>query len=138
MTANILLHKPSRMWTYYPDLLVTPVPRYTSFPTAAEFGEMPSDDYRQALSNVSGAVSLYLHIPFCEKICYYCGCNTGAAGRRHRLESYLDALHREIESGELISLRSQLGQETLEVVVYAHHQAEMADRLLGFWTDKAL
>ena len=98
MTANILLHKPSRMWTYYPDLLATPVPRYTSFPTAAEFGEMPSDDYRQALSNVSGAVSLYLHIPFCEKICYYCGCNTGAAGRRYRLESYLDALHREIES----------------------------------------
>ena len=47
-------------------------------------------------------------------------------------------VHREIESGELISLRSQLGQETLEVVVYAHHQAEMADRLLGFWTDKAL
>ncbi|WJY19987.1 radical SAM protein [Alteriqipengyuania flavescens] len=86
------------MWTYYPDLLATPVPRYTSFPTAAEFGEMPSDDYRQALSNVSGAVSLYLHIPFCEKICYYCGCNTGAAGRRCRLESYLDALHRDIES----------------------------------------
>ena len=47
-------------------------------------------------------------------------------------------VHREIESGELISLRSQLGQETLEVVVYAHHQAEMADRLLDFWTNKAL
>lgn len=45
--------------------------------------------------------------------------------------------HREIENGELISLRNQLGQETLEVVVYAYHQAEMAERLLGFWTKKA-
>lgn len=86
------------MWTYHPDLLATPVPRYTSYPTAADFGELSSEDYRQALANVTGDVSLYLHIPFCEKICYYCGCNTGAAGRRNRLESYLDALHREIET----------------------------------------
>ena len=43
-----------------------------------------------------GDVSLYLHIPFCEKICWYCGCNTGAANRHQRLTSYLDALHREI------------------------------------------
>jgi len=47
-------------------------------------------------------------------------------------------VHREIENGELISLRNQLGQETLEVVVYAVHQVEMADRILGFWTKKAL
>lgn len=47
-------------------------------------------------------------------------------------------VHREIENGELISLRNQLGQETLEVVVYAHHQVEMAERLLGFWTKKAV
>lgn len=46
-------------------------------------------------------------------------------------------VHREIESGALISLRGQLGQETLEVAVYAHHHAEMEDRLLGFWTSKA-
>ena len=47
-------------------------------------------------------------------------------------------VHREIENGELISLRNQHGQETLEVVVYAHHQVEMAERLLGLWTKKAL
>jgi len=84
------------MWTYHPDLLATPVPRYTSYPTAAEFGELGADDYRQALESVSGDVSLYLHIPFCEKICFYCGCNTGAVGRQHRLDSYLEALHREM------------------------------------------
>ncbi|QQN74651.1 radical SAM protein [Croceicoccus sp. YJ47] len=84
------------MWPYHSDLLRVPVPRYTSFPTAAEFGPIDGCDYREALENVSGDVSLYVHIPFCEKICFYCGCNTGAAGRRQRLTAYLDALHREI------------------------------------------
>ena len=47
-------------------------------------------------------------------------------------------VHKEIESGELISLRNQLGQEPLKVVVYAQHQVEMANVLLDFWTKKAL
>jgi len=84
------------MWPYHPDLLATPVPRYTSFPTAAEFGPIDPHSYEQALEQAEGDVSLYVHIPFCEKICFYCGCNTGHAGRRQRLESYLDALHAEI------------------------------------------
>lgn len=86
------------MWPYYPELLEQPVPRYTSFPTAAEFEAIDQGDLRFAIENTSGEVSLYVHIPFCEKICHYCGCNTGAAGRRHRLESYLDVLHHEIET----------------------------------------
>lgn len=98
MTARPRPGTTASMWPYHPDLLATPVPRYTSFPTAAEFGEIGRDDHREALAQVEGDVSLYVHIPFCEKICFYCGCNTGAAGRRHRLESYLDALHREIET----------------------------------------
>ena len=85
------------MWPYYPDLLAVPVPRYTSFPTAAEFGDrIGPADADAALRAVSGDVSLYVHVPFCEQICWYCGCNTGAANRRQRLASYLDALHREI------------------------------------------
>lgn len=85
------------MWTYYPDLLATPVPRYTSFPTAAEFsGGVGSAEMDAALRETVGDVSLYLHIPFCEKICWYCGCNTGATNRRQRLASYLESLHREI------------------------------------------
>jgi oxygen-independent coproporphyrinogen-3 oxidase len=84
------------MWPYHPDLLATPVPRYTSFPTAAEFGLIDPAHYASALEQVEGDISLYVHIPFCEKICFYCGCNTGQAGRRQRLESYLDALHAEI------------------------------------------
>lgn len=85
------------MWPYYPELLETPVPRYTSFPTAAEFGPaVGADDADAALRGAHGAVSLYVHIPFCETICWYCGCNTGAANKVQRLHAYLDALHREI------------------------------------------
>lgn len=94
------LHQPAQpdtMWSYYPELLETPVPRYTSFPTAAEFGDgVGAADADAALRRAQGDVSLYLHIPFCERICWYCGCNTGAANKSQRLASYLDALHREI------------------------------------------
>ena len=86
------------MWPYHPDLLAKPVPRYTSYPTAADFGAIPNTALRDRIEQASGDISLYLHIPFCEKICFYCGCNTGAAGRRQRVESYLAALHTEIET----------------------------------------
>ena len=85
------------MWPYHPDLLETPVPRYTSYPTAADFGSLEKGAIERRIEQANGDISLYLHIPFCEKICFYCGCNTGAAGRRTRVESYLTALHREIE-----------------------------------------
>lgn len=85
------------MWPYHPDLLARPVPRYTSFPTAAEFSPAVGPaDLDDALRAVGGDVSLYIHIPFCEQICWYCGCNTGRANKVDRLASYLDALHREI------------------------------------------
>ncbi len=84
------------MWPFHPDLLAVPVPRYTSYPTAAEFGDIPPALLTEAIAEAKGDVSLYVHIPFCEKICFYCGCNTGASGRRQRLESYLAAMDREI------------------------------------------
>ncbi len=86
------------MWTYYPELLATPVPRYTSFPTAAEFrDDVGADALAEAIAASRGAISLYVHIPYCDQICWYCGCNTGAANKAHRLAAYLDALDREID-----------------------------------------
>jgi oxygen-independent coproporphyrinogen-3 oxidase len=88
------------MWPYHPDLLARPVPRSTSYPTAAEFGGHVSDaDMRAALDAVEAdtVVSLYLHIPYCHAICWYCGCNTGAANRSARLDAYLARLHDEID-----------------------------------------
>jgi oxygen-independent coproporphyrinogen-3 oxidase len=87
-------------WTYHPELLATPVPRYTSYPTAAEFTEkVGRKDMQQALASVATdqPLSLYVHIPYCHEICWYCGCNTGAANKVSRLNAYLDALEAEIE-----------------------------------------
>jgi len=86
------------MWPYYPELLARPVPRYTSFPTAAEFNEtIGAERQAECLSAASGDVSLYVHIPYCSQLCWYCGCNTGAVGKVSRLTSYLTALAREID-----------------------------------------
>ncbi|UYY77296.1 oxygen-independent coproporphyrinogen III oxidase [Sphingomonas sp. R1] len=88
------------MWTYHPDLLATPVPRYTSYPTAAEFSDgVGAVELGTALDRVEPdtELSLYLHIPFCREICWYCGCNTGAANRAARLDAYLSRLSDEIE-----------------------------------------
>ncbi|NIJ09379.1 oxygen-independent coproporphyrinogen-3 oxidase [Sphingomonas vulcanisoli] len=88
------------MWPYYPDLLATPVPRYTSYPTAAEFNEsVGADDMGAALARLDAgsSVSLYLHIPYCHEICWYCGCNTGAANRATRLAAYVERLGQEID-----------------------------------------
>lgn len=92
-------HEPG-MSPYYPDLLAAPVPRYTSYPTAAEFNEnIAAADVGERLEAIDPGrpISLYVHIPYCREICWYCGCNTGAAGRASRLEDYLDALSAEIE-----------------------------------------
>ena len=86
-------------WTYHPELLATPVPRYTSFPTAAEFREdVGPDDMVEAIGGIAGraVISLYVHIPYCREICWYCGCNTGAANRAQRLAAYLERLEQEI------------------------------------------
>ena len=88
------------MWTYHPDLLARAVPRYTSYPTAAEFHDgIDEADMVGAIDAVpdDAALSLYLHIPYCKEICWYCGCNTGAANRAGRLTAYLDALEAEID-----------------------------------------
>lgn len=88
------------MWTHYPEMLQRPVPRYTSYPTAADFDDSVGPDaLKGALRQIgkATALSLYVHIPFCEEICWYCGCNTARAGKQSRLTAYLDALYREIE-----------------------------------------
>lgn len=88
------------MWPYYPDLLALPVPRYTSYPTAAEFGtEVGPSSMAAALGAVAPdePVSLYLHVPYCAELCWYCGCNTGAANRTQRVQAYLQRLGEEID-----------------------------------------
>lgn len=84
---------------YLPALAARAVPRYTSYPTAAEFaGAVGAGDQGAALDAIAPGtpVSLYLHIPYCEQICWYCGCNTGAIGRPQRVDIYRTAIEAEI------------------------------------------
>ena len=75
-------------------------PRYTSYPTANKFTEdFTADDYlhQVELSNQRNTpLSLYFHIPFCDTICYYCGCNKIVTKNRQHAQPYLDALYKEL------------------------------------------
>lgn len=76
-----------------------PVPRYTSYPTAPQFstqvGAMAFGEGLQSLSP-SQALSLYVHIPFCAQMCWYCGCNTKATRNTETVETYFQHLKAEI------------------------------------------
>jgi oxygen-independent coproporphyrinogen-3 oxidase len=81
-------------------------PRYTSYPTADRFVEaFTAADYRRALwaraqgvhAAGSGApLSIYVHVPFCESVCYYCACNKVITRHHDRAAPYLKALEREV------------------------------------------
>ena len=76
-------------------------PRYTSYPTALQFNDkFGEDDYRKiaAVSNTTDVpLSLYVHIPFCHTLCYYCGCNKIVTRNQGRVERYMEMLYREID-----------------------------------------
>ena len=78
-----------------------PLPRYTSYPTANHFSpEVSGNTYRQWLAQIPAAssLSLYLHIPFCQELCWYCGCSTKAVRRYRPVADYIAPLTAEIES----------------------------------------
>ncbi len=79
-----------------------PVPRYTSYPPANHFKDsFGENDYVKLLNESNNGkpenIALYIHIPFCKKICYYCGCNACATGRGDKVDPYVAALRKEIE-----------------------------------------
>ena len=89
-------------------------PRYTSYPTVLQFSESyAEEDYARVAqaSNASGQpLSLYLHLPFCATLCYYCACNKIATRKRELAEPYLERLIREMH------LQSELFDREREVV----------------------
>jgi oxygen-independent coproporphyrinogen III oxidase len=74
------------------------IPRYTSYPTAPHFSsEVGESDYRHWLASLPATdASLYLHIPFCRAMCWYCGCHTTVAAREAPVLRYLISLRKEI------------------------------------------
>jgi len=76
------------------------VPRYTSYPTAPHFSEaVNGDTYRTWLGELSPEtpLSLYFHIPFCDEMCWFCGCYTKIVKRYEPVAQYLDVLLQEID-----------------------------------------
>ena len=90
-------------------------PRYTSYPTALQFNdELTADVYRAKAkeSNDSDVpLSLYVHIPFCHSLCYYCGCNKIVTRNEERVARYMEMLYREIEmQSELFDRKRKIEQ----------------------------
>ncbi|MCU0943792.1 MAG: oxygen-independent coproporphyrinogen III oxidase [Rubritepida sp.] len=73
------------------------LPRYTSYPTAPHFAPLDEGTWRAWLARMkpADALSLYVHIPFCHELCWYCGCHTAVTRSEERIARYADALHRE-------------------------------------------
>lgn len=98
-----------------PDLLAkygTHGPRYTSYPTAPHFSEEVdrrriAEEWRRADADLS----LYLHVPFCQVRCTFCGCHVQITRRRERSGEHVDRLLAELDlAGELVDLRRPLRQ----------------------------
>jgi len=82
-----------------PKYLDRRLPRYTSYPTAVQFGgEVGAPTYQGWLADLPAAepVSIYLHVPFCAELCLYCGCHTTVARRYTPVAAYAELLQREI------------------------------------------
>jgi oxygen-independent coproporphyrinogen-3 oxidase len=75
------------------------VPRYTSYPTAPHFspaiGPAHAGRWMEAIDDTQ-PVSIYIHVPFCEKLCWYCGCNTSIASKYAPVHHYFETLLKEI------------------------------------------
>lgn len=77
------------------------VPRYTSYPPANYFAPFTEANYIEALhesnSSYTSNLSFYFHIPFCRRLCHYCGCNSYPMQKEEGVQTYVDALHKEID-----------------------------------------
>lgn len=76
-----------------------PVPRYTSYPTAPHFGShITNDAYSQWLQALGEGdkLSLYVHVPYCDRLCWFCACHTKHTLRYEPVADYLDAVTREV------------------------------------------
>lgn len=79
-----------------------PVPRYTSYPTVPSWTNQPTTDswlasLHRALQPADASMAMYVHIPFCESLCTYCGCNTVITRNHDKGREYIALLFRELE-----------------------------------------
>lgn len=95
-----------------------PGPRYTSYPTAPHFSDsFTQEDFLEEIeaTNKGGDLpdlSLYVHLPFCDTLCYFCGCNMILTHNRDRISRYIKYLKKEID---LISTRIAPGRKAVQL-----------------------
>ena len=90
-------------------------PRYTSYPTALALNtSFDRAQIQTAIGQSPAELSLYLHIPFCHKLCYYCGCNKVITRHQHKADAYLDAL-----AAEMALYRPHLQQKVINQLSFA-------------------
>ena len=100
---EIQMTQPSKWYVPWDDALIRKyditAPRYTSYPTAVQFDALQAIEVQTHLDQqrrVEKPLSLYIHIPFCQHICFYCACNKIATKDRARADHYLDTLEHEM------------------------------------------
>lgn len=116
-----------------------PGPRYTSYPTAVEFDESVTPAAYESLLAEANSVpgdplSVYIHLPFCEERCLFCGCHVIATKQRERTLPYLDWLRREIDLvAERLSDRRGIAQLHLGGGTPTYHPPAELDALLEYF-----
>ena len=77
------------------------VPRYTSYPPANFFRPFAGEEFLKEIDYSNEVreknLSFYFHMPFCRRLCHYCGCNSYPMAKEERVEAYVKALHKEID-----------------------------------------
>ena len=92
-------------------------PRYTSYPTAVQFHEgFGPEQYKEVVERTNQEdslrpLSLYFHIPFCDTVCFYCGCNKIATKDRSKSPPYLDRIAKELEMQGALFDRSRVVEQ---------------------------
>ncbi len=90
-----------------------PVPRYTSYPTAPMFADVGESGMTQDFLDTVDPrqpVSLYIHIPFCDRLCWFCGCHSKQTRKYAPVAAYVDTLVAELELvGRALGMRPRLG-----------------------------
>lgn len=107
-------------------------PRYTSYPTALSLQPgFPVSAVKAALRQGPQALSLYLHIPFCQQLCYYCGCTKEVTRHSFKADRYLDALEQEVALYQPLLAEKQINAVHLGGGTPTFLTQEQLSRLVG-------